>query len=235
MVLEDVRQVVAVRPQLEQLADGQPRSVAERLAVHHQRILLDPLDGHRSGALVQQLEDRVPLVVAGDAAVPAVGLDRGVERLGRRGELARRQDAPAATPAGPRTGRSGRSSGSCGGDRRARSTRRTRGRGPDRPSPDRARRARPAARRRGAGAAGPPRRNGSGSSDRHRSPPAGLCPRVVPDRPGCGRRRPALPAVAVARRQAEARMAHEAESSRASRAGRHVAAGRPGAPATMAT
>ena len=84
VVLEDVREVVAVGPQLEQLADGQPRSVAERLAVHDQRVPLDPLDRHRSGALVEQLEDRVPLVVAGDAAVPAIRLDRGVERFRRR-------------------------------------------------------------------------------------------------------------------------------------------------------
>ena len=46
MVGQDAGQVVAVGAQLEQLADGQPRAVAERLAVHHERILLDPLDRH---------------------------------------------------------------------------------------------------------------------------------------------------------------------------------------------
>ena len=34
-------------PELQELADGQARAVAERLAVHHERILLHPFDGHR--------------------------------------------------------------------------------------------------------------------------------------------------------------------------------------------
>ena len=40
-------EVLAVRARFQQLADGQARAVAERLSVEHERILLDPLDGHR--------------------------------------------------------------------------------------------------------------------------------------------------------------------------------------------
>src|SRR4051794_40513124 len=46
MVLEDPSQVVAVRAQLQKLANRQPGPVAEWLAVHHERVLLDPLDRH---------------------------------------------------------------------------------------------------------------------------------------------------------------------------------------------
>src|SRR5258706_2564201 len=41
MVLDELGQAVAVAPQLEELADGQPGPVAERLAVHDERIDLD--------------------------------------------------------------------------------------------------------------------------------------------------------------------------------------------------
>ena len=61
----------------------------------HERVLLDPLDGHGSAALVQQLEQGVPLAgVAGDPAVPAVAArsPRPAPRT-RSGQLARGEDA----------------------------------------------------------------------------------------------------------------------------------------------
>ena len=48
VVLDQPRQVIAVAAELEQLANRQPRPVAEGLAVHDQRVDLNPLDGHQA-------------------------------------------------------------------------------------------------------------------------------------------------------------------------------------------
>ena len=181
VVLEDHRQVVAVRPELEQLAHGQPRPVAERLAVHDQGILLDPLDGHRSAALVDQLEQGVALAgVAGEASMPAV--DR---RWPHRGRLLpwrprRGRGGWSARSGGLRTGRPGRPSARGGGGRAARSTPRIHGHGRGRWSPRRARHVRRAARRRAAGCAGRPRRDAAPWSGRRPWQGAGHAPRAAP-------------------------------------------------------
>ena len=48
VVLHQPGEVEAVAAQLEELADGQPRAVAEGLAVHHERVDLDPFDRHQA-------------------------------------------------------------------------------------------------------------------------------------------------------------------------------------------
>ena len=144
------------------IANGQPRAVAERLAVHDQRVRLDPLDGHAQmtessrtpAPLKMKRATGLPLWSPGRRLYEPEPLEPGVDQLADRPRHRPGQGPRPRPAAAPRRASAGRVLGCDGGDRWARSTPPTRSRAAPRRSPAPARTARCGARSRAAAYAG---------------------------------------------------------------------------------
>ena len=114
VILEQVDERVPVGPQLEHLADGQAGPVAERLAVHHERVDLDPLDRHRAPTRPCRCAAMIGLRLRASPARRRCQLedrDRLVQRRVRGDHLLGREHAAGARRGCPRTAASTSSSG----------------------------------------------------------------------------------------------------------------------------